>query len=463
MKRLTISLLFMSCLVLSAQAQNGGLSAEMLKTIKQSYVPGAVERALHNAVAGTDIRKLATNAQNEARFNADFSDRVKTKGITDQKSSGRCWLFSGLNVLRAQAIEQHDLKELTLSPNYLFFYDQLEKSNLFLQGIIDTRSRPLDDRQVEWLLKNPIGDGGTYTGVADLIAKYGIVPQEVMPENYVSNNTARISNLLSLKLREFAMELRDLPANEEASKIQSRKIKMLGTIYRMLAIGLGEPVQTFAWTRKNSKGDIVDTRQYTPMSFYNEYFGNKLIDNYVMVMNVPSREYYKVYEIDFDRHLYDGHNWLYINLPIDDIKQMAVKSIKANKAMYFSCDVGKFANNKLGTLDLDNYDYEALMGVKFGMDKKQRIETFASGSSHAMTLIGVDLDQDGKVKKWLLENSWGASSGHNGTLIMTDRWFEEYMFRLVVEKQFIPEKILKVLKQKPIQLPPWDPMFAMEE
>ena len=463
MRRLTIYILLFASLLSAAHAQNGAISADMLAKIKKSYVPTASDRAIRNAVAGSDIRKLAANADNAAQFNADFSNKVKTKGITNQESSGRCWLFTGLNVLRAQAIDQHNLDELKLSPNFIFFYDQLEKSNLFLQGIIDTRSKPMDDKMVEWLLKNPLSDGGTYTGVADLVAKYGIVPQSVMPETYSSNNTNRISDLISLKLREFALELRAMPAKEKADKFETRKVEMLSDVYRMLALSLGEPVQQFTWTRKDSKGEIVGTKEYTPLSFYNEYFGNKLIDNYIMLMNDPSREYNKVYEIDFDRHVYDGHNWLYINLPIEDIKQMAIQSIKANKAMYFSCDVGKFFNRDKGTLDLNNFDYESLMGVNFGMDKKQRIQTFASGSSHAMTLIAVDIDQNNKPTKWLVENSWGEGSGYKGNLIMTDEWFNEYMFRVVVEKQFVPNSILELLKLKPIKLPAWDPMFATEE
>lgn len=463
MKRLTLTVAVMAALGIGLQAQNGGIDAAMLQKIKASYKPSTADRALRNALSRNDINKLAASADNEARFNADFSHRVKTKGITNQESSGRCWLFTGLNVLRAQAIEQHNLDGLMLSHNYCFFYDQLEKSNLFLQGIIDTRSKPLDDREVEWLLQHPISDGGTYTGVADLVSKYGLVPQQVMPETQASNSTSRLSMLIGLKLREFALELRSMPAKAKPADIENRKVEMLSTIYRMLALTLGEPVQKFTWTRKNAKGEAVSTKEYTPKEFYQELFGNNLVDNYIMLMNDPSRDYNKVYEIDYDRHTYDGHNWLYINLPIEDIKQMAIASIKANKAMYFSCDVGKFFDRDKGTLDLANYDYASLMGTTFGMDKRQRVQTGASGSSHAMTLIAVDLDANDKPLKWMVENSWGAKSGHQGNLIMTDEWFNEYMFRLVVERQFVPARILDLLKQKPIKLPAWDPMFAGEE
>ena len=182
-----------------------------------------------------------------------------------------------------------------------------------------------------------------------------------------------------------------------------------------------------------------------------------------MVMNDPSREYNKVYEIEYDRHVYDGENWVYLNLPIEKVKELAIASIKDNTAMYFSCDVGQFMDRKKGTLDIKNMDYESLFRTKFPMDKKQRIQTFSSGSSHAMTLIAVDLDEAGKPKKWMVENSWGASSGYQGNLIMTDEWFDNYMFRVVVEKKYVPADIMKLMEQKPIMLPSWDPMFAPEE
>ena len=231
----------------------------------------------------------------------------------------------------------------------------------------------------------------------------------------------------------------------------------------MLVRAFGEPPVEFEWTRCDSDGNPVETKLYTPKSFYEEYFGGiDLEEDFVMVMNDPTREYYKVYEIEYDRHVYDGDNLVYLNLPIDEVKALAIASIKDNTAMYFSCDVGKFINRSKGTLDIANFDYASLFNTSFTMDKKQRIQTYASGSSHAMTLIAVDLDEAGKPKKWMVENSWGAGSGYYGNLIITDEWFEEYMFRVVVERKYIPEDILKMLDQKPTLLPAWDPMFAPE-
>ena len=482
MKKFFLTAVFaaFSAVVVSAQQPAGGLSPEMLEQISATYQDNAYDKAISNALAGTSIATLAINADNAAMIDTHFSDRVRTKGITDQQSSGRCWLFTGLNVLMAKMIDKYGLPGMEFSQNYLFFYDQLEKANLFLQGVIDTKELPFDDRKVDWLFSNPLSDGGQFTGVSNLIMKYGLVPAEAMPETYQANNTSQMANLLKLKLREDGLALRK--AYEEAyekgkklpkkdagklmdkvnADLQQMKIAQLSEIYRMLALCLGEPVKEFQWTRCDKDNKIVDRRTYTPKSFYDEYIGEDLENNYVMIMNDPCREYGKVYEIDYDRHVYDGHNWLYVNLPVERIKEMAIASIKDNVAMYFSCDVGKFYSRSKGTLDLANFDYDSLMGVEFGMNKQERVMTHASGSSHAMTLIAVDI-VDGKPVKWMVENSWGPASGYKGCLIMTDEWFNEYMFRLVVEKKYVPEDILKMLEQTPVQLPAWDSMFSMEE
>ncbi len=461
MKKTFITLLATALVIgASAQTADGGIDAKLLERIKSGYTNSPEQRAIKNALASTSIATLSINGDNLAKCDNHFSHRVKTRGITDQKSSGRCWLFTGLNVLRAKMIDRYNLSEMEFSQNYCSFYDLLEKSNLFLQTIIDTRSRSLDDRKVDWLLRRPIGDGGQFTGVSNLIMKYGIVPKEAMPETFQSNNTRNMRTILSLKLREYALALRAAKSDKAASAL---KVEQLTEIYRILVECLGVPPTEFEWTMRNRKGEVVSTAKYTPKSFYEEFIGEDLEGNYIMVMNDPSREYGKVYDIEHTRHVYNGDNWLYINLPIERIREMAIASIKDNTAMYFSCDVGKYFDRKKGTLDLKNYDYESLFRTSFPMSKSQRIQTYASSSSHAMTLIGVDIDDEGKARKWLIENSWGAKPGDKGKLIMTDDWFSEYMFRLVVERKYVPQDILDMLKQKPIMLKPWDPMFAPEE
>ncbi len=455
MKRILIIALALASVCATAQ-QKGSITPEMLGQIEQGYAGTASDKAIRNALNTASVTVLAASADNAAMIDTEFSDRVKTVGITDQKSSGRCWLFTGLNVLRAAAIEKYDLGAFQFSQSYCFFWDQLEKANLFLQAVIDTREKSFDDREVDWLFSNPLSDGGTFTGVANLVTKYGLVPSNVMPESYAANNTSALTAQLKTLLRKDGLQLRETPSGVKKKDLpawlESQKVAMLRDVYHVLALAYGVPPKSFEW-----KG-----RTYTPVEFYSELLGYDLEGGYVMLMNDPCREYGKVYEIQYDRHTYDGQNWLYVNLPMERIKEMATASIKAGKAMYFSCDVAKYLNRSNGVADLRNYDYESLLGVDLSMDKRQRVMTHASGSTHAMTLIAVDL-KDGVPQKWMVENSWGAASGYKGNIIMTDEWFDEYMFRLVVERQFVPEDVQKMLEQKPVQLPAWDPMFLGEE
>ena len=460
-------LFFAAFSIASAVMAQTEINADVLKTIQSSHTETVADKAIRNALAGNSVAALTANANTLTEIGTDFSDVVPTKGVTNQLSSGRCWLFTGLNVLRSKAIMRWNLPSLELSQNYLFFYDQLEKANLYLQGVIDTRKQSFDDRMVDWLFQNPLSDGGTFCGVADLVAKYGVMPKEAFPETFQSNNTSGFTSVMKQLLRQQGLELRAMGESKKVTdkQLQAKKVEMLGEIYRMLTLAYGVPPTEFTWSQRDAKGKVVSTETYTPQSFYQKFWdGENLYDHYIMVMNDPLREYNKVYQIEYDRHTYDGHDWVYLNLPVEDIKTMAIASIKDSTAMYFSCDVGKYSNRKDGTLALQNYDYESLFGIDLTMDKKQRVQTHASGSSHAMTLIAVDIDKEtGKTKKWMVENSWGPTSGYRGNMIMTDEWFDEYMFRLVVNKKYVDQKFLDMLKQKPVMLPAWDPMFLEEE
>ncbi len=461
--------LLMATLLMSGAGMVSAQTAITPKVLSQlaSQEQTAADVAIRNAMAQTSLSVLATDISTlKGVTRSEFSYQVNTKGITNQKQSGRCWLFTGLNVLRSQAINKHNLPKLELSQVYLFFFDQLEKSNLFLQGVIDTADKPFDDRFVDWLFCNPLSDGGTFTGVADLVEKYGVVPKEAMPETYSSNNTSQIASQMKWQLRDYGMQLRKLAAaGSQKKQLEAEKVKMLGNIYHMLTLAYGVPPTEFRWEFRTASGSLVSDKTYTPKEFYKELWGDyNLNEQTILVMNDPSREYGKVYRIQYDRHTYDGHDWVYLNLPMEQIKPIAIEMIKNNEAMYISCDVGKFLNRSLGTCDMNNFDYKSLLGVDLTMDKRERILTHASGSSHAMTLIAVDVDAATKAPlRWMVENSWGKESGFNGNLIMTDEWFDEYMFRFVFDKKYVPAEILKLTKQEPILLPSWDPMFAVEE
>ncbi|MCB2222391.1 MAG: C1 family peptidase [Bacteroidetes bacterium] len=459
MKRTLFFLLFVPMTMFIAKGQeNASIDEAMLKNFRETFQNDPGTEALQNAASANDLRSLVLNRSNLGKTDTYFSNRVKSAGITDQKSTGRCWLFTGLNVFRAKVIEDKNLEEFSFSQNFNFFYDQLEKSNLFLEGIIETADKPMDDKRVDWLFKNAIGDGGQWTGIVDIIGKYGLVPAEVFPESHNSENTSWMSRLIRRKLRGDGMELRQMhAAGKSPSELRKAKETMLADVYRILAITLGEPPTEFEWRYKDRDGNLSELKTYTSKSFFEEFVGVDMND-YVMFMNDPSREFGKLYEIDYDRHMMEGGNWKYINLESEKLKEFAIQSILGNEAMYFSCDVGKQLDKDRGFLDVNNYNYNALFGVDFDMDKSERIQTFESGSTHGMALVAVDLI-DGKPVKWLLENSWG-NTGFNGHLIMTDEWFDEYMFRLVIHKQYIDEETLNILELEPVLLPPWDPMFS---
>ena len=465
MKKTIILLAMTVAMTVPAVAQSraqGGIDGAMMRHITQNS-RASQNHALSNAMASNSIDDLARNYRNNTVIDKHFSIETPKQTIHNQRQSGRCWMYSSFNVLRANFARRHaDTLRVEFSHDYLFFYDQLEKANLMLQGVIDCADKPMDDVRVQFFFKNPINDGGTFCGAADLAEKYGLVPMEVQPETYTAERTSRLGSLLSSKLREFGLELRGMvAAKKPASAIKQRKTEMLTTIYDMLSLALGEPIKEFTYAFRDKDGKQVGApRTYTPLEFYRATVGGPINGTFIMAMNDPRREYYKTYEVELDRHTYDGHNWVYVNLPMEDIAEMAIASLRDSTKLYSSYDVGKQLNRNTGYLALDNFDYASLFGTTFPMNKAERISTFDSGSSHAMTLCAVDLDAAGNPVKWKVENSWGGDSGQSGYIIMTNDWFNAYAFRLVVDKKYVPERILKAAQTKPVMVMPEDPLFT---
>ncbi len=453
-------LLFIACFVATGSLLAQDLSKGELDQIQSGFKKDIYTKAMQNALSSTDITQLAWNRENVGTTDQFFTYRVDVSGITDQKKSGRCWMFTSLNVFRPIVIKQFNLSEFEFSENYLYFWDLMEKSNLFLNNMVNSASLPIDDQKVKWYLRSPVDDGGQWINFVNLAKKYGMVPKESMQETNSSENTSWMTKLINTKLREDALEMREMKLNKtDQKKLDSRKIEMLSEVYRMLALNLGEPPSEFSWRYKTKDKVISEEKTYTPQGFMSEIFTDINLDDYVMLMNDPTRPYWKHYEVENYRNTQEGENWHYVNLPNEVIKEFCVASIKNNEALYASCDVGKQLRRDVGILDVDNFDFESVYGVKFGMNKAQRIQTGESGSSHGMALIAVDLDTQQKPVKWQFENSWGPNAGEKGYLTFTDAWFNEYMFRFVVNKKYLSDKVLEIYKQKAEMLPPWDPMF----
>ena len=448
----------LGAMAISAGAQQ--VTESDLKDIQSSFVMDASTKALQNIITNeSNLRKLSLNREIQGETDHYFKYKVDVKGITDQQQSGRCWMFTSMNVLRPSIMKQFDIKEFDFSHNYNYFWDMFEKSNLFLENAIATADHDMLERDVEFYFRTPVGDGGVWNLFYNIAEKYGVVPQTVMPETAHSNNTTQMRSVLNERLRTGGYELRNLVNGKKSKKeIAEAKKAILKDIYRILSLCLGNPPSQFEWRYETASGEIK-TLKTTPKEFYNMIKPeNYNPESYIMIMNDPTREYYKVYEIANYRNTYEGVNWVYLNLPNDVIKKAAIASIKSNEAMYASVDVAMY-NSADGVCHPEMFDYSSLFGIKLDMDKKARILTRESGSAHAMSLRAVDTDENDKPLKWQFENSWGSSAGHNGFMTFTDKWFDEYLFRIVINKKYLDEKSLKAAKQKPVALPAWDYMF----
>ncbi len=448
--------------VMTLNAQQPSLSTEAVNKIRASYDgTNANTKALRNAVrSNKSLKTLALNP--DVVNNVDHTFKYKVEGnntISNQRQSGRCWMFTSMNVLRPSVVEQYNLSEFEFSYNYSFFWDLFEKSNLFLENMISTAKADMDDRELVTFLKSPVDDGGVWNHFYNVGKKYGVVPADVMPETVHSNNTSAMRSVINERLRKGGYDIR-MAAKSGKEAMNAIKMETLKDIYRVLSLCLGEPPVSFDWKYTDKDGNVQIVKGLTPSKFYADIIpADYNEDTYIMVMNDPTRPYYKVYEIKNYRNTIEGINWKYLNLPNEDIKEAALKSIKNNEPMYTSSDVGKEFNREKGILAMDMYNVEELLGIDLSMDKKARILTRQSGSAHAMLLVACDTDENDKPVKWEFENSWGVDRGHEGYLTFTDEWFDNYIFRVVIKKEYLDKDALKALNGKFIDLPVWDYMF----
>jgi len=444
----------------NALSGEGALTPEMVDQMRSSFKMDSESRAMYNAITNNSIKDIAVNRDRLRTHNELFSHKIKAKGITNQKSSGRCWLFAGLNLMRPLVIEKHKLNKFEFSQIYLTFWDKMEKANCFLENIIAFRDRDPLDREMEILLRDPIPDGGWWEYVVALINKYGVIPKDIMGETHSSEETGMMNQLLSRKLRSDAVKIRAMAADATAiDSLRAEKQRMLSDVYRMLVLNLGEPPSEFQWRYEEKDSTLADAKTYTPLSFFKEFVGVDL-GEYVSIFNDPSKELGKHYQIKMSRNIYDGEDVDYVTAEMGALKDIAAKSILADEPVLFACDVGKDQDSQHGIMDMNIYDYGSIYGIDMEMTKADRALYRESSPNHAMVFIGVDIQND-KPLKWQVENSWGNERGSDGYWTLYDSWFDNYVYEITIKKKFVPAEILKIYEQPAAVLPPWDPMFEL--
>ncbi len=430
---------------------------------REAFAADPRNRLAMNAVTKTTLTDVAMNRAAVVRANHTFSHTVTAGKATSQNKSGRCWMFAGLNLFRVTAAQQMNLEDFELSQSYLFFWDKLERANYFLESVLATLDEPADGRLISWLVQYPVQDGGQWDMFINLVKKYGVVPCEVMPETESSGNSHAMNDRLTNKLREGAVRLRK--AHREGTPpdaLRAKKTVLLEEAYRMLAIHLGEPPSEFSWQWRDKDKNFHRDGVLTPREFFNRHVSLNL-DDMACLIHCPqeSTPFNALYTIEYLGNVVGGHPVRYLNVPLDVLKSAAVSQVKDGKPVWFGCDVGKMFNRDLGLMDLELYDFAGIYGTPFTLTKAERLDYGASQMTHAMVFTGVDLDEADRPRKWRVENSWGETGGEKGFMIMTDAWFDEYNYEVVVEKRYLPADVLALLDTTPTPLPPWHPMGAL--
>ena len=433
------------------------LSETDLELMRKRFLASPKNRVAQNAVAQTSIDGVALDREVVTGTDRTVSNLLDDWGVTNQKKSGRCWLFAGLNLLRVGAAQAMNLKELEFSQNHLMFWDKLERANFFLEAIIDTADRDLDDRTVSFLLSDVANDGGQWNMFVALVAKHGVVPKTVMPETHSSSQTARMNEILRSVLRQGALELRGCPAGEQ----QERKQRVVDSVHRILCIHLGTPPEHFPWQWTDKDRVFHRDAEMTPTEFATKYVGVALGDYVCLVDDRrPTSPKGRTFTVDYLGNVVGGPPVVYLNVDMALMKKAAMDSIVAGVPVWFGCDVAKMRNNDLGMWDARLYDLESVYDVSFSLDKAQRLAVHDAMMTHAMLFTGVDV-VDGSPRKWRVENSWGDERGDKGFWTMNDNWFDEHVFEIAARRDQLPHELVAALEAEPIVLPAWDPMGSL--
>ncbi len=418
-----------------------------------------------HAAQENGIFKASQNLQSKIDLTPTFSVEINTGKPADQKQSGRCWMFSALNTMRHPLQKEYKIKDFELSQNYTNFWDKFEKSNFFFENVIASAKKPLGDRKVSFLFATPQQDGGQWDMLCGLVEKYGIVPKSVYPETANSNSSGALNDTLNTLLRKDGLELRALVnAGKSEDEIEQRKNEFLNDVFRILAISLGVPPKKFDFEYKDDEGNYHREAGITPKEFFDRFVGMNLEDH-VSLINSPTddKPYHQVFSVEYLGNVVGGRQVRHLNVKISEMKDLIIKQLKAGEVVWFGSNVGKDSERQLGLLDTNIYKRDELFDVDFSMSKGDKLDSSESMMDHAMVITGVDLVDD-KPTKWKIENSWGEKPGFKGYFVMSDSWFDQFVYQAVINKKFLPDDLRTAFDEgakDPIQLLPWDPMGAL--
>ncbi|WP_125768124.1 C1 family peptidase [Lapidilactobacillus wuchangensis] len=434
------------------------LTQAQLAAFRDEFAHDQHVKPIQHAAMRNGVLEASYNPEAAAKLNHTFSVEVPTGKVSNQKQSGRCWLFSLLNTLRHQFAIDNKVKDFELSQSYLYFWDKIERANIYYDNIIRTADRPTDDREVAFYLSMPGDDGGQWAMAASLVAKYGVVPKEVMPETFNTEATAGFAEALNLKLRRDALTLRELKNNGATTgEITARRQKLLQEVYRMTAIAVGEPPVQFDLEYRDDDKNYHLDQDLTPTTFFEKYFKMNLND-YVVLTNAPDKAYNQAYRLASEENVVGGLPIIFTNMPMASLRRAAIAQLKAGETVWFGNDVGKQVNRKEGLLDSQLYQKDALFGVDLSLNKADRFRLGEAEVTHAMTLTGVDLIDD-QPTKWKVENSWGVKNGADGYFVMSDDWFEDYSYEVVVQRKYLTDEEIAAADSEPVLLPAWDSLM----
>ncbi len=443
-----------------------GISEKELSAFHGSYAGSPLCRAVTNALYKTAVNDISfrPSARKDVQFT--FSVDLPTMKVTNQKASGRCWIFAALNVLREQVAKNCNIEQFELSQNYMAFWDKFEKANFFLESVISLADRPSDDRLLSFIEDTGIADGGQWDMFVNLVRKYGVIPKAAMEETFQSSNTRQMNRLVNTKLRQTAARIRKA-YREGAAEQDLHEIRKaaLDELYRIFCMCFGEPPKAFDFEYRDKDKNYHIDRNLTAKAFYDKYVGLDLENDFVSLVNSPTEDkpFYRTFAIDYLGNVADGRPVHYLNIPMEDLKSLIIAQLKDGEIVWFGSDVGHSGERDLGIWSRGCFDFDGTFGMSFGMTKEDRLNNRESAMSHAMCVTGVSLDESGAPVKWKIENSWSEEHGEKGYYIMDDEWFDNFVYQAVIRRKYLGEKILAALGTEPLHFFPWDPMGTLAD